>query len=127
MCCFIIWDYRTHISSVLLNISFFTFHVYIQPNERRKEKGAVWDNRHGYENKMPDDDGSWNNYDYNNAWNNENQQQNATKINYNTPPTYVTATSRQQPPQSQQQQHHGPKDGFSTLFVHDASIPSWDD
>lgn len=74
---------------------------------------------------MADDDGNWNNYEYNGAWNNGNQQQNAATINYNTPPTYVTATSRQQPPQSQQ--HHGPKDGFSSLFVHDASLPSWDD
>jgi len=77
---------------------------------------------------------SWSTYNYNNSNNPNNSnwtEPNPTTINYNTPPTYMTTTSRQQPPQPPQ--HRGPtpqqpkKDGFSSLFVAETSFPAWED
>ncbi|KAL7023711.1 hypothetical protein ACKWTF_012747 [Chironomus riparius] len=106
-------------------------------NDRRQEKGAVWENRHGYENKMATDDwnttngGSnqnWSTYNYNsNNSNNSNWNEPNATINYTTQPTYVTTTSRQQPPQPPQHRPSPKKEGFSTLFVAESSFPSWED
>ena len=97
-------------------------------SNRRSEKGAVWEDRHGYENKMATDD--WNNRTTNNwsSYNNNGWEEPNQTINYqHTPPTYVTTTSRQQPPQPPQHRPSPKKDGFSSLFVAETSFPSWED
>lgn len=112
----------------------------------------MWEDRHGYENKMAQEEewtattantngagaNSWTTYNINNTtW----DEHNSTAATYNNQPTYITTTSLQQPPsqgppstQQQQQQQQRPsktktpkKDGFSSLFIADNSFPSWDD
>lgn len=97
--------------------------------ERKTEKRAVWENRHGYQNKMADDEwasngnkDNWNTYNYNTGWN----EQNPT-INYSTQPTYATQTTRQQPREPNQNRASPKKDGFSSLFIAETSFPSWED
>jgi hypothetical protein len=96
---------------------------FFQPNERRSEKKAVWEDRHGYQNKMAEDEwtngSSWNG-GY--GWNEQNPS-----INYNTQPTYITQTTRQQPNQRPNHRSSPKKDGFSSLFVAETSFPSWED
>lgn len=102
---------------------------FFQSNERRSEKKAVWEDRHGYQNKMAEDEwttnggaNNWGAYNSNSGWN----EQNPT-INYNTQPTYVTQTTRQQPHPPPQHRASPKKDGFSSLFIAETSFPSWDD
>lgn len=65
---------------------------------------------------------NWSTYNYSSGYNDQNPT-----INYNTPPTYVTQTSRQQPRQPQNHRSSPKKDGFSSLFVAETSFPSWED
>lgn len=95
-----------------------------QLSGRKSEKKAVWEDRHGYQNKMADEEwtengsNKWNAYE----WNDPNPS-----INYNTQPTYITQTSRQQPSQPTNHKATPKKDGFSSLFVAETSFPSWED
>lgn len=100
-------------------------------SSNKQDPCAVWENRHGYENKMAEEEwrtnenSNWSSYNYNSGWNDQNQT-----INYNTEPTYITTTTRQQPPQSTQSarpNNNQKKDGFSSLFVAETSFPSWED
>lgn len=97
----------------------------MQSSEKRSEKGAVWENRHGYENQMAEDEWVINE---GSTWKTTNPGwTDQPTINYSSQPTYATTARRQQPPQPQNHCSSPKKDGFSSLFVAETNFPSWED
>lgn len=100
-------------------------------NDRRPQK-AVWeDNRHGYENKMADEDwnttnnsanqqNTWGTYDYNAAWNDDSST-------INNPNNQTSSYTQSQTSQHQPQSNSGKKDGFSLFLAESSAFPTWDD
>lgn len=126
-----------------------------QQQKQNNEPTAVWD-RHGYENKMAEDDWStsqnnytatatsWDINDVNKSWNNSNSNNFTSRPPPPQPPANKpkpTQTLRPSPlPSSQQQQPHqrqqpqqpaatqpNPKGGFGQIFVEETQFPTWDD
>lgn len=123
-----------------------------QPKENN-EPTAVWD-RHGYENKMADEDwstsqnnytaNSWDINDVNKSWNNSNSNNFTSRQPPPPPankpkPTQALRPSPLPSSQQQQQQQHrqqpqpssaaqqNPKGGFGHIFVDESQFPKWED
>lgn len=126
-----------------------------QNNDHHQPPTAVWD-RHGYENKMAEQDTwsknnyttSWDINEANNAWNNSSSNNvthrqpvppssvtkpkppaPSTKPTVGSSITKKTANVPQSSKQQQKQQSYTtqPKEGFGSIFVDESEFPTWDD